>query len=195
MKTITEALYADHVVVLRDLNRVLANPNLISTLYPAIANNLRRHDSAEKSTLYKALLSYPIEVPDIERSEAEHEQIGALLDRMDQVAYSDPRFQIDLRELSRRLDAHLALEQSRVFTAARSLLPIARQYQLAQRYEIKMGRGRVTNISLVRPTLGRPRRNPSVVTTAPLEAAGQQAKKPAWWKHFVGTWAVFHKEQ
>ena len=194
MKTITEALYADHVVVLRDLNRALANPNLVPSLYPAIANNLRRHDSAEKATLYKALLSYPIEVPDIERSEAEHEQIGALLDRMDHVAYSDPRFQLDLRELSRRLDAHLALEQSRVFTAARSLLPIARQYQLAQRYEIKMGRGRVTNISLVRPTLGRPRRNPSVVMTAPIEIT-TPAKRQAWWKHFVGTWAVFHKEQ
>ena len=187
-RTITEALYADHVAVLRDLGRALANPGLIPSLYPTIANSLRRHDKAEAATLYNALAAYPVEILQIHKSEAEHAQIGKLLDRMDQIPYSDPRFFADLREVSRLLDTHLAVEQSQVFAAARALLPIPRQYQLAERYEMKMGRGRIGNASLVRPTLGRPRRNISRQMAAPVVT-----KRRPWWQHFFGTLPVFNR--
>lgn len=191
-RTITEALYADHVAVLRDLGRALASPGLIPQIFPTISSSLRRHDKAEAATLYNALATYPVEVAQIHQSEAEHAQIGRLLDRMETIPYSDPRFFADLREVKRLLDAHLAVEQSQVFAAAQTLLPLPRQYQLAERYEIKMGRGRISNASLVRPGLGKPRRNASLVITPPTITI--KRRRP-WWQHFFGTLPVFNRSR
>lgn len=186
--TITQALYADHVAVLSALARALGAPGTIPSLYPKIASDLRRHDKAEAATLYAALAEYQIEAAQIQRSEVEHAQIGRLLDRMDTYAYSDPRFFADLRELQRLLDAHLAVEQTQVFEAAQTLLPVPRQYQLAQRYEAKMGRSRLMNASLVQPSLGRPRQNAPMV----IAATDSMVRRP-WWQHFFGTVPVFHR--
>lgn len=172
MKTITQALAEDHVAVRRMLANVFADPSTIATTYPKIAQALRYHDKAESETLYRALASYPQETQQIDRSYHEHAWIGNVLDDLDHVQYTDPRFFAGMRELVRRLEQHLAIEETQVFAAAQTLLPLARQQQLAERYEAKMGRSSDAAIE-----------NP--VTP--------NASNRPWWHHFVGPFAVYHR--
>lgn len=177
MKTITQALADDHLAVRQMLARVFSEPSSVTTLYPQIADALRRHDKAEAETLYRTLMSYPQETAQIDRSYHEHASVAAVLNDLDQIDYADPRFFSGLRELVRRLEQHLSVEETAVFAAARSLLPLARQQQLAERYEAKMGRGQTE------AAVGAEIANPVVV---------QERKRP-WWHHFVGPLAVYHR--
>jgi hypothetical protein len=170
--TITEALWADHQEVRHLLKQIFSDPKSLPSLYPQVATALRRHDKAESETLYRALDEFGVEHGQIQRSLHEHAAIGSLLGDLDRISYADPRFFSGLRELVRRLEQHLSIEETAVFAAARTLLSLPRQQQLAERYEIKMGRGRLRNVSL---------------------SGDPVMRKRPWWHHFAGTLAIYHR--
>lgn len=185
--TITSVLAADHAAVRRLIAQVIVKPDLAPSLYPQIADALRRHSKAEEQTLYDALASFPVELAQMQRSWQEHEQLGALLGDLDGMPYSDPRFMPTFLQMNHALEGHLAVEETQVFDFARRMLPSPRQIALGKRYEAKMGRGLTKNISILLPALS-PARQRKANCGCRKNPCGC-ARKPnpiPWFHHFVG---------
>lgn len=147
--TITQALVRDHRAASSDLARGLSNPRTLPTIYPKVADEIRRHSVAEEETLYQALGQIPAEQPTIATLEAGHKQIGALLDALDRTPYGAPTFLPTLRRVQILLAAHIHLEESQVFPFANRALPLPRRIALGQRYNLRMGAAPKRNVSIV----------------------------------------------
>lgn len=177
--TITQALTRDHKVAMSDVLRALGNPREVPTLYPKIADEIRRHSKAEESTLYAALGQIPAEVATVASLEAGHVQIGELLDTLDRMSYGDPSFLQILGRVQRLLANHVRFEETVVFPYTQRALPMARQVALGQRYDERMGmRVPKRNISL----------SPSRASN-PCGCAGSNPPAKArrrWYHHMLG---------
>ncbi len=176
--TITQALTRDHKVAMADVLRALGNPRTIPTIYPKIADEIRRHSKAEESTLYAALGQIPTEVATVESLEAGHAQIGVLLDGLDRTNYGDPRFLQNLGLVQRLLANHVRFEETIVFPYTQRILPLARQIALGQRYDERMG-------------MRAPKRNISLSTSTPNPCGCVGTNPPAkprrrWYHHMLG---------
>lgn len=132
---ITEALAADHAAVRQKIATMLARPALTAQIYPTISADLRWHNHAEEATLYHALARFPSMRAQIDRSEAQHAHLDAMLRRLDMTPYEHPVWMSRFAAARKALEDHLAVEETRVFSDARRLLPLPQQRLLGVRYE------------------------------------------------------------
>jgi len=129
---IVEALASDHARVREMIAQVVQDPGLAASLYPQIADILRRHDIAESQTLYEALAKGPL-AAQIQTSRAQHARLAAAWRRLDNTNVHHAVWNSRFAEMVRALEAHLHVEETRVFAAARQL-PIRLQQRLATQY-------------------------------------------------------------
>ncbi len=184
--TITQALVRDHRAATADLTRALNNPRMMATLYPKIADGIRRHSGAEEATLYAALDQIPGDHRTVVALEDGHKQIGALLNALDSMSYGDPAFLSNLRRVQQLLAGHVAFEESNVFPYTQRVLPMARQIALGQRYNLRMGSSAPKrNISILVPAVARAR-TPNPCGCSDTTAARRNPRRRRWYHHMLG---------
>jgi hypothetical protein len=186
---ITTALTRDHAKVRSAIARVIHDPSLAPSLYPAIADALRRHSAAEESTLYAALASIPEQAQVVGELEQGHRALAQILESLDAMPYGASKFLSVFANMSQALDAHIGFEETHVFPLAQAILARSRQHVLGRRYEERMGSGRTSNISILLPALSKPRTNPCGCAGAKQgNPCGCAKKNPPvkWFHHFVG---------
>jgi len=130
---IVEALRTDHDAARGLIAKINADPTTRQTLYPQLADALRRHDDAESETLYQALMRRPFYRAQMGKSRLEHERIAAALRQLDLTSMHSPVWNSRFAAMHRALEMHLGVEETRVFEWARQL-PMAEQVQLAAAY-------------------------------------------------------------
>jgi hypothetical protein len=132
--TITEALASDHAAVRQKIATMLARPALATRIYPLISADLKWHNRAEEATLYRALARFPSMRAQIATSETQHAHLDAMLRRLDVTPYNHPVWISRFSAARKALEDHLAVEETRVFSDARRLLPMPQQRLLGARY-------------------------------------------------------------
>ena len=133
--TITEALATDHAAVRQKIAMMLAMPRRAAQIYPGVSADLRWHNAAEEQTLYQAMSRFPSMRAQIERSEDQHAHLDAMLRRLDVTPFDHPVWMSRFAAARKALEDHLAVEETRVFSDARRLLPLPQQRLLGARYE------------------------------------------------------------
>lgn len=190
-QTITQALVRDHNAVMREIAAVRADPRLTTRLYPSIADAIRRHSAAEESTFYQALSG--VSAPDaavVATLEMGHRKIGHALDGLGRTPYGSPQFQMGFWQMAALLGAHIQYEEATVFPHAARVLPRARQYALAKRYDARMGAGRTKNVSILLPSMVRSRNGACGCQKNPCGCSppkpNARRRRPKWYHHFMG---------
>jgi len=199
-QTITQALTRDHNAVMREIAAVRADPRQATRMYPGIADAIRRHSAAEEATFYQALAG--VSAPDarvVATLEMGHRQIGTALDNLGRTPYGSPQFMMAFWQMAALLGAHIRYEEATVFPHADRVLPRARQYSLAKRYDARMGEGRTKNISILLPSTVRARNGSCGCQKNPCGCAlpKPNARRPRakWYHHFMGVAPVFMRRK
>lgn len=190
-QTITEALIRDHNAVMREVAMLRNDPRLAARMYPSIADAIRRHSAAEEATFYPTLRSVsPLDARVVGSLEAGHKQIAASLAMLDRTPYGSPQFTAGFWRMATLLAAHIRYEEMAVFPHAARVLPLARQYALARRYNARMGAGRSKNASILIPAMS-PVRKRNCACKNPCGCKIGNAKRSKWYHHFMGVAPAF----
>lgn len=186
-ETITQALTQDHKTVMRDVGAVRSDPRLAPSLYPAIADAIRRHAVAEEGTLYQALRRRSdMDHRMVAMLENGHRQLVSILAALDRTPYGTPVFAAGFLQMSQVLAEHVGYEERVVFPHAEKVLSSTVQRTLARRYKQRMGETRRRNVAITAP------RKTNCACKNPCSCAscgtGNPVRRvrPKWYHHFAG---------
>lgn len=132
-------------VLVRDHNRAR---NLIAqvragnvSVYPQLADSLRRHSYAEEQTLYRALENVPTLRAREQQNWREHEALASMLRQLDGLPLGNGAWRSLFGRMTQALENHIAVEEGTpgvpgsLFAAAAVVLPMAQQVELGRRYD------------------------------------------------------------
>lgn len=116
------------------LKRLKADPSKRESLWPTIRAALVAHEQGELREVYPAMREYSELLPFAERHEGEASQLSTLIDHIDGLETSSPRFTDLLNKLIGLVEAHVAEEEGQIFPKAIEVMGEARAKELEPKF-------------------------------------------------------------
>lgn len=104
-------------------------------LFTRLKDELEAHAKAEEKSLYAAMMSEDGGQEKARHSVAEHHEIDELVETLEEMDFSNPRWLATFGRLRECVTHHLDEEEREIFQAAGRVLPDARKEKLASIYE------------------------------------------------------------
>ncbi len=138
---VVDFLTADHALMLELLRQIehTADPQERRDLADTVIAEVMRHAVAEEMHVYPAVEKYvPNGAEEVAHDKKEHDEIVAVMKRMEDVDASSPEFMERVRELEAQLSHHATDEETEQFPMLRANIPAEELVELREKVEKAM---------------------------------------------------------